>query len=86
MPIVGDPIYVSAFGEQLSRRIYIERYKLDPEIAYQYMRRKRNVQIGSKTTNKASQSIGTYPLVNLTNIKDIEILCENCGNICILHV
>jgi hypothetical protein len=98
MPIVGDAIYVSAFGEHLSRRIYIERYKLDPEIAYQYMRRKRNEQMGSdmidkasqstasKITNNLSQSVASNPVMDLSNIQKIEILCKNCYRICELNL
>jgi hypothetical protein len=37
-PIVGDPIYVSATGEHLSREAYIAKFGLDPEIAYVKMR------------------------------------------------
>ena len=37
-PVVGDPIYISASGEQLSRDDYILKYNIDPEIAYQLMR------------------------------------------------
>jgi hypothetical protein len=85
-PIIGDPIYVSAFGEYLSRKTYMERYKLDPEIAYQYMRRRRSEQIGSKITNKPSQSVVAQALPDLTNIKKIEVLCENCGNMCELNI
>ena len=37
-PLVGDPIYISAGGEQLSREDYLMKYNIDPEIAYQLMR------------------------------------------------
>jgi hypothetical protein len=74
IPVVGDPIYVSAFGEHLSREIYLERYKVDPEIAYQYMRRKRS-----------AQSVVTHVQPDLRNIKKIEILCERCGYVCELR-
>jgi hypothetical protein len=37
-PVVGEAIYISATGEHLSREAYIEKYKLDPEIAYTKMR------------------------------------------------
>lgn len=37
-PVIGQPIYVSAIGEKFSRQDYINRYRVDPEIAYQYMR------------------------------------------------
>lgn len=85
-PIIGDPIYVSALGEYLSRETYIERYKLDPEIAYQYMRKKRSDPTGKKATNKSSQSVVTNAQPDITNFKKIEILCKNCGNICELNI
>ena len=37
-PVVGDPIYISASGEQLSREDYLMKYNIDPEVAYQLMR------------------------------------------------
>ena len=37
-PVVGQPIYISAIGEKFSRQDYINRYRIDPEIAYEYMR------------------------------------------------
>jgi len=33
-PVVGSPIYVSAFGEHLSYDAYLAKYQIDPEIAY----------------------------------------------------
>jgi hypothetical protein len=86
MPIIGDPIYVSAFGEHLSRKTYLERYKVDPEIAYQYMRRKRNGQTARKTTNNQSRSVATSPVLDLSNINKIEILCQNCYSVCELII
>jgi hypothetical protein len=38
-PIIGSPIYVSSLGGNLSRSEYLERYNVDPEIAYQLMRK-----------------------------------------------
>lgn len=37
-PVIGAPIYVSAVGEHLSRREYLNEYSIDPEIAYRLMR------------------------------------------------
>ena len=85
-PIIGDPIYVSAFGEHLSWKRYIEKYKLDPEIAYQYMRRRRSELISSKITNKPSQRVMAQAQPDLTNIKKIEVQCRNCGDICELNI
>jgi hypothetical protein len=39
-PIVGDPIYVSGMGENLSYDAYLEKYNIDPEVAYNLMRGK----------------------------------------------
>jgi hypothetical protein len=50
-PAVGDPIYVSAIGEQLTRENYIDRYKVDPEIAFEYMRAHKGISVGSKTSS-----------------------------------
>jgi formylmethanofuran dehydrogenase subunit C len=37
-PVVGDPIYISSIGEQMSRAEYLVKYNVDPEVAYQMMR------------------------------------------------
>jgi hypothetical protein len=84
-PIIGDPIYISAFGEHLSWKVYLERYKVDPEIAYQYMRKKRKAQTASKITNKPSQSFAAKPL-EISKIQKIEALCPNCNHICELNI
>ncbi len=81
IPVVGEPIYISAFGEHLSRKMYIERYKLDPEIAYQFMRKKRGVQTANETAGKLNTETSGKASLNLTNIKKIEVLCTNCGRI-----
>jgi hypothetical protein len=85
-PIIGDPIYISAFGEHLSRKTYLERYKVDPEIAYQYMRRKRSTQTTGKMTNNMSQNVAANPVLDLANINRIEILCKNCNSLCELKL
>jgi hypothetical protein len=38
-PIVGSTLYVSSMGGSLSRAEYLEKYNVDPEIAYQLMRK-----------------------------------------------
>ena len=40
LPAVGDAIYVDAFGNHYTRGAYIEKYSIDPEIAYTKMRDK----------------------------------------------
>ena len=37
-PIVGEPIYISGHGEHLSYEEYLNKYGIDPEIAYNLMR------------------------------------------------
>jgi hypothetical protein len=44
-PVVGEPIYISATGEQLTWDQYIEKYNIDPEIAYQRMRARSGHEI-----------------------------------------
>jgi hypothetical protein len=58
-PVVGDPIYISGNGEHLSQSEYLEKYKIDPEIAYKLMRGKARSQtatqlITSQNLKKAS--------------------------------
>jgi len=65
-PIVGDPIYISAFGEHLSYAQYLEEYNIDPEIAYNLMRGKVSTQtatkiIGRQSKEKASVSSKMRP-------------------------
>jgi hypothetical protein len=79
MPIIGDPIYVSAFGEYLTRNAYLVKYKVDPEIAYEYMRKKRNPKTNVKGTNRISQCATASHVQDISNIKKIEYLCKNCG-------
>jgi len=37
-PIVGDLIYVDAFGKKMSYDEYLAKYQIDPEIAFTKMR------------------------------------------------
>ena len=37
-PVVGAPIYVDAFGKQMSYQDFLTKYNVDPEIAYTKMR------------------------------------------------
>jgi hypothetical protein len=54
-PIVGDPIYVSGNGEHLSQGAYLEKYGIDPEIAYKLMRGRADAQTASQLI--ASQNL-----------------------------
>jgi hypothetical protein len=85
-PIVGEPIYVSAFGEYLSWKRYIEKYKLDPEIAYQKMRYGSvRSSLNSMTTNP-NKNLASQNQLSIKDIKTIEILCNNCQSICKLDI
>ena len=86
VPVIGDPIYISANGEHLSRKAYMDMYKLDPEIAYIYMRRKLDVQVASNAANPSNQDVAMPSRLDLANIRKIEVLCTNCGGICELIV
>jgi hypothetical protein len=84
--IVGDTIYISAVGEYLSRQSYLEKYKVDPEIAYQYMRKKRSTQTTNKLTNNPRKIVGSKPAQDITGIKKIEIICKKCKRVCELNL
>lgn len=64
-PIVGDPIYISGNGEHLSQSEYLDKYNIDPEIAYKLMRGKARSQTASQLV--ASQNIKKAPTVNNTS-------------------
>jgi hypothetical protein len=53
-PIIGDPIYISGMGEHLSREAYLNKYGIDPEMAYNLMR--GNIVYRSASRNFAGQS------------------------------
>jgi hypothetical protein len=53
-PIIGDSIYISGMGEHLSREAYLNKHGIDPEIAYNLMR--RNVVYRSASRNFAGPS------------------------------
>ncbi|MBN1236806.1 MAG: hypothetical protein JW999_12285 [Methanotrichaceae archaeon] len=53
-PIVGDPIYISGMGEHLSYDAYLNKYGIDPEIAYNLMR--GNAGYRSASRNFAEKS------------------------------
>jgi hypothetical protein len=55
-PIVGEPIYVSAIGEHLSRAQYIEKYGIDPEEALEFSRNSKNLAGKSTSANMSGRS------------------------------
>ena len=54
-PIIGNPIYISGFGEQLSYQAYLDKYGIDPEIAYRLMRGNARARSAAKTIIIQSQ-------------------------------
>lgn len=56
-PIVGDPIYISGFGEHLSYEEYLNKYGIDPEIAYKLMRGKNVSRIFSEQLQSAGRKV-----------------------------
>jgi len=66
-PIVGSPLYVSSLGGSLSREAYIEKYSLDPEIAYQLMRKE-----GAKSLAKAMDSATVQSLIMSSKIPEVD--------------
>ncbi|MDD1761108.1 MAG: hypothetical protein LUQ59_02655 [Methanothrix sp.] len=62
-PIVGDPIYISGNGEHLSQSEYLDKYKIDPEIAYKLMR-------GKASSQTASQLVSSQNLKKASTVKN----------------
>ena len=54
-PVIGKPIYVSALGEHLSHDAYLEMYNIDPEIAYNMMRRRISKRTAAKLISNQSK-------------------------------
>lgn len=51
-PVLGDPIYISAMGEQLTYQQYLDTYYIDPEIAYNLMRGRINARTASRMISR----------------------------------
>ncbi|HNX39583.1 MAG TPA: hypothetical protein PKK11_03290 [Methanothrix sp.] len=58
-PVVGSPLYVSSIGGNLSREEYLERYNIDPEIAYQLMRQDKGDSLSKSLDPAKIQSLIT---------------------------
>lgn len=54
-PIIGDPIYISGLGEHLSYDAYLNKYGIDPEIAYSLMRGNSRARSAARITAIQSQ-------------------------------
>jgi hypothetical protein len=54
-PVLGEPIYISAMGEQLSYQAYLDTYNVDPEIAYHLMRGRINARTASRIMSRQSK-------------------------------
>ena len=66
-PVVGDPIYISGHGEHLSQSAYLEKYNIDPEIAYKLMRGKASSMTASQLVTSQNQKTA---LESASRIKD----------------
>jgi hypothetical protein len=64
-PIIGDPIYISGFGEHLYYQAYLDKYGIDPEIAYSLMRGNSRARSAGKTIIIQSQ-VGAQASSKLT--------------------
>ena len=60
-PVVGDPIYISGFGEHLSWEEYLLKYNIDPEIAYLRMRKRSDAQSASHASNRQKRANARLP-------------------------
>lgn len=62
-PVIGEPIYISGFGEHLSREEYLKKHGIDPEIAYNLMR-------GNSGYMSASRNLTGKPSAKSTAAKN----------------
>jgi hypothetical protein len=60
-PVVGDPIYISGFGEHLSWEEYLLKYNIDPEIAYLRMRNRSEAQSASQASRRLRKANARLP-------------------------
>jgi hypothetical protein len=60
-------MYVSSLGGNLSRSEYLERYNVDPEIAYQLMRKDKG-----KTLAKAMDPARVQSLIMSSRLPDAD--------------
>jgi hypothetical protein len=77
-PVVGDPIYISGFGEHLSWEEYLLKYNIDPEIAYQRMRN-RSESKGSSQGAKRQRKVDLRlpPRVAAQSVRAHDLLDED---------
>ncbi len=61
--IIGDPIYISSMGEHISYEAYLNKYGIDPEIAYNFMRGNAGDRFASR------DSVGQSPIINQISSK-----------------
>ena len=55
-PVIGEPIYISGFGEHLSREEYLDKHGIDPEIAYNLMRGNSGYMYASRSFSGKSSA------------------------------
>lgn len=61
-PIFGDSLYISSLGEHLSYNAYLDKYNIDPEIAYQLMRgsiHARSVAMAHTSKQKPAETVSS---------------------------
>ena len=61
-PVIGDPLYISGMGEHLSYHAYLDKYEIDPEIAYQFIRgssRARSAGMAYASKQKAEAQVSS---------------------------
>lgn len=66
-PVVGIPLYVSSHGFNLSRCEYLEKYNVDPEIAYQLMRKDEGESLA-----KAMDPVRVQSLIMSSRLQDAD--------------
>lgn len=76
-PVVGDPIYISAGGEHLSWEEYLLKYNIDPEIAYNRMRKKTEPQSALWALNRHRRANILQPQAAAKPVSTHDLLDED---------
>lgn len=71
MYVVGDPIYISSFGEHLNWKAYLDKYGVDPEVTFK----------GSEISNKTNRSHSEHTQADHVLFPLTRSSCKNCGAI-----
>jgi hypothetical protein len=76
-PVVGDPIYISGFGEHLSWEEYLLKYNIDPEIAYRRMRNRSAESTSSASKMQKRANARLPPQVAAKPVRTHDLLDED---------